>query len=148
MDAHDYAKQPGLVNRLQSWDIDINDVLEASQQSAEERLAEELERIKCQLDTRAEIHGDIVDELEFKVEWYTDRLESLYKTGRGRQDGKRERLQNRIETFYQELRMEHREHWRDRQDLEQERRAILHELAEVDDDTLDELLNLSYGNHS
>jgi len=140
MDDYDYAERDGLVDRLQAWEININDVLEESQESAAERLAKELERIEQQLEARGTVHEEIVDELEFKVEWYTDRLESLYTTGRGRKDGKRERLQNRIEAFYQELRDEHRGHWRDRQKLEQERREIIRELTELGDMSLAELV--------
>jgi primosomal protein N' len=140
MDDYDYADREGLVDRLRSWDIDLDEVLEESQESAEERLAEELGRIDRQLEARNDVHDEIVDELEWKVEWYTDRLESLYKMGQGRKDGKRERLQNQIETFYGELREEERKHWRDRQELEQERRDILRELAETEDSSVEELL--------
>lgn len=140
MDEYDYAEQDSLVDRLQSWDIDINEVLEGPHESAEERLAQELERIEQQLEARDAVKDEIVDELEFKVEWYTDRLESLYKTGRGRKNGKRERLQDRIEPFYGELREEQRKHWRDRQELEQERRDLFRELSEMKDESLSDLL--------
>lgn len=135
-----YEGPTGLINRLQSWDIDIDELLEESKTSERERLARELEEVEKQLDSRDDIHEEIVDELEWKVDWYTDRLESLYKTGRGLKDDERERLQNRIEAFYVYLREEHRGHWRDRQELEQERREIVRELAELEDDTLSELL--------
>ncbi len=140
MDEYDYSESDGLIDQLPSWDIDINEVLKESQKAAKDRLGEELERIEQQLEARGEVHNEIMDELEFKVEWYTDRLESLYKTGRGRKNGKRERLKNRIEAFYGELRKEQRQHWRDRQELELERRDILRELAELDDTSLGDLL--------
>jgi len=140
MDDYDYAERDGLVDRLQAWDIDLNEVMEKSQESAEERLVQELERIEQQLEARNEVHDEIVDELEFKVDWYTDRLESLYKMGQGREDGKRERLQNRIEAFYGELREEKQRHWRDRQELEQERRDLLRELAGLEGESLSDML--------
>jgi hypothetical protein len=140
MDTYEYAEPDGLVDRLRAWDADIDDLLEESQASAEARLAEELERIEEQLEARDAVHEEIVDELEFKVEWYTDRLESLYKIGRGRKEGTRERLQNRIEAFYEELRQEQRQHWQDRQNLEQERRDLLRELAEVENTSVEDLL--------
>lgn len=122
------------------WDESINRFLEQSQHQHRERLEAELAEINRQLDRRDEIHTEIVDAVEWKVEWYTDRLERLYMQGRGKQDGKRQRLQDRIEAFYQELRNEHRQHWRDRQDLEQERREVLREIAEAADDIVSELL--------
>jgi primosomal protein N' len=127
-------------DRTSSWDESVNRFLEQSQQHHRERLDAELEKINRQLDRRDELHDEIVDALEWKVEWYTDRLDRLYLHGRGKLDGKRQRLQDRIEAFYQELRNEHRQHWRDRQNLEQERREVLRELAEADAELLSELL--------
>ena len=50
-------------------------------------------------------------------------------------------LKDQIEGFYTELRREKRSQWRDRQELEQERREILRELTEIKmDDLLSELL--------
>lgn len=79
-------------------------------------------------------------ELEGKIDQYQDRLAHLYTIGKGRMDGTRERLKDQIVMFYQELRDEHRAHWRDRQDLEQERRAVHRELAEAQDESLSDLL--------
>lgn len=138
---YDGGDDEGLVDRLSAWDdVDIEAVLERSQDAAAQRLEQELKRIDAQLDGRDAVHEEIVDELEWKIERYTDRLESLYKRGSGRRDGTRERLRNRIESFYRELREERREHWQDRQDLAQERRSVLRELEELDEDLLAELL--------
>jgi hypothetical protein len=123
-----------------SWDESITRFLEQSQHQHQDRLDAELEAINRQLERRDELHAEIVDALEWKVEWYTDRLERLYLHGRGKLDGKRERLQDRIEAFNRELRDEHRQHWRDRQNLEQERRDVLRELDEADAELLSELL--------
>lgn len=139
---YDYATdENGVLNQLSGFnDVDISAVLERSNASKKERLAQELEQIRDQLDARDTVHEEIVDELEWKIERYTDRLGTLYASGTGRADGKRERLQNRIEEFYQQLRQERRAHWRDRQELEQERREVRRELDELEDESLSELL--------
>ena len=135
------ADSEGLLDRLSSWDdVDVNAWLEQSQESHEERLEQELGEIHEQLEGRDDLHAKIVDELERKLGWYIDRLEKLYTHGTGRSDGQRERLQDRIEAFYQEWRREQREHWQDRQQLEQERRAVLRELEEASDASLSEFL--------
>lgn len=89
-----------LGDRSSPWDESINRFLEQSQHQHRERLEAELEQINRQLDRRDEIHTEIVDAVEWKVEWYTDRLERPYMQGRGKQDGKRQRLQDRIEAFH------------------------------------------------
>lgn len=140
MDDRHYDDGTGLFDNIARWDVDIDQLLERSRLSEEERLERELEQINQQLAGRGEVHEEIVDELEWKIEWYTDRLESLYKTGRGRKDGTRDQLKNRIEDFYAALRQERREHWQDRQELEQERREVLRELHEVTDASLSDLV--------
>lgn len=75
-------------------------------------------------------------ELERKLEWYTDRLESLYERQAGKPGDRRNWLKRRIETFYRELREERQQHCRD----EQERREVLRELAEIDDGLSSDLL--------
>ena len=135
------ADADGLLDRLESWDnIDIDAWLEQVQGSREEQLEQELEVIHEQLEQRDGLHRELVTELERKLEWYVDRLEKLYSQGIGKHDGTRERLQDRIEAFYQELRREQREHWQDRQSLERERRDVLRELEDSTDDLLAELL--------
>lgn len=135
----DYAFGSSPLFDLADFD-EIADFLEQSQATQREQLEEELAAIATQLAERDRIHERIVDQLEWKIERYTDRLGHLYRTGRGKTDGRRERLKDRIEAFYQDLRDEDREHWRDRQELEQERRTIRRELDEVDADTWSELL--------
>lgn len=81
-----------------------------------------------------------MEELESKLDWYSDRLKQLYNQFSGKQ-GERQQLKDQIEGFYTELRREKRSQWRDRQELEQERREILRELTEIKmDDLLSELL--------
>ena len=128
----------GLLDQLDSWDdVDVDAWLEQSQESREERLEQELAEIREQLEGRDELHGRIVDELE----WYVDRLEKLYTHGIGRTDGKRERLQDQIEAFYREWRREQREHWQDRQQLEQERRAVLREVEAATDESVSDVFD-------
>lgn len=140
MDYDEHDIQRGLFNRDQVWDVNVDELLEQARSSKRERLEQELDRIKEQLDGRDTIHEDIVDELEFKVEVYLDNLRSLYKTSWGKPDEKRLRLKNRIEKFQTLLRRELREHWQDIQKLEQERRDVLRELKELDEDYLSEFL--------
>lgn len=113
-------------------DFDVEDFLEESTDQEKNRLEEELERVEQQLEERDRIHSDAVNELESKVDWYTERLELLYQRSIGKH-GERDRLKNRIEGFYRELRGEKREFWRDRQELEMERRELIRELDELDD---------------
>lgn len=119
---------------------DVAALLEQSQQQREERLEQELAQIKRQLAERDQIHHELVEELERKIERYTDRLDHLYTIGKGRLDGTRDDLKDRIVAFYEQLRDEHREHWRDRQALERERRDVRRTMAELDDDVWSELL--------
>lgn len=130
-ESFDYSEEDGFFDRLRSWDVDVDELLEESREQQKAWLQKEIERINDQLEQRDAVHGDIVAELEWKIDRYSDRLEKLYSQTRGKRDGERDRIKDRIETFYQELREEHRQHWRDRQQLEEERRDILRELDEV-----------------
>lgn len=124
-----------------SWgDIDVRQLLEESQAREQEQLEQELAQIEQQLDEREQIHGEIVSDLEWKLDRYTDRLEHLYTIGKGRLDGTREQIKDRIEEFYRELREEHREHWQDRQQLEHERRAVRRELEAATDESISDFL--------
>ena len=130
-----------LFDAADSWsDIDVGDLLEQSQARETERLEQELTQIEQQLDKRTQIHKTIVDDLAWKIDRYTDRLGHLYTIGKGRVDGTREQLKDRVEGFYRELRDEHREHWQDRQQLEHERRAVRRELKAADNDSISDLL--------
>ena len=137
MDYGEYGAWDG--HAADDWSGTVDQFLERSQRHHNDRLANELNRIDEQLEERDAIHTEIVDELEWKIKRYTDRLEHLYNTGIGKQDGTRERVKDRITSFQEQLREEHRDHWRDRQELERERRTILRELAELEED-LSELI--------
>jgi chromosome segregation ATPase len=124
------------------WDFDIEEFLEESQRSERQRLEKELERISEQLENREEIHQEALNELESKLDWYKDRLEKLYKQGRGRK-GKRGELKNQIQKFYQSIREEKYRCWKDRQRLEERKGEKIRELSEVEEgdifDLIDEL---------
>lgn len=133
----DYSEYIGtdsaLFDAADSWgDIDVSNLLEQSQARETERLEQELAQIKQQLDTRRQIHDEIVSDLTWRIDRYTDRLEHLYTIGKGRLDGTREQLKDRIVEFYRDLRAEYREHWQDRQQLEQELRQVEREMAELE----------------
>ena len=73
-----------------------------------------------------------MEELESKLDWYRSRSEQLYRQNSGK-TGKRQQLKQMIEKFHDELRREERQHWRDIQELDQERRKLLGEIDEQDD---------------
>lgn len=98
-------------------------------------MEKELERIDEQLEERRQVHHEIVDELESKIDWYSDRLEKLYKQRRGR-NGERSQLKDQINLFYQRIREEKQQHWHDKQRLEEERRNLLRSLDELNDSEL------------
>lgn len=130
----DYVEDgDSVLDQLESWDYDdVTEILEASGETQADRLEEELERIEEQLERRDEIHEETVDELEWKLERYTDRLDKMYTHGRGKLDGKRERVKDQILEIEEQLRQERRDHWRDKQKLEQERRELLRALDEIE----------------
>ena len=110
--------------------FDVEEFLDESQELEEARLEDALEEVNKQLERRKELHEETVCELESKLEWYIDRLERLYKQSRGR-GGRRERLKSKIEGFYEDIREENLRNWRDRQELERQRRELLQSLDEV-----------------
>lgn len=113
-------------------DFEIEEFLERSKEQEQKRLEEEVERIEEQLEERDRLHYELLDELESKLDWYLDELRILYKQRRGK-TGRRDEIKTRIREFYSEIQGEKRSHWRDRQELEQERRELLSEMSELDD---------------
>jgi trichohyalin len=90
-------------------------------------LEQQLEQIKKQLEERDRIFEENRNELESKLDWYLERLQDEYNSvGPESVD----ELKEKIEEFYELLRVEKRKHWRDRQELERERRSIERELRE------------------
>lgn len=121
-------------------DFDVAALLDQSQAAQAKRLEQELYDVTAQLTRRDAIHQTIVDELTWQLDRYLDKLRTLYSRGTGR-NGAREQVKDRITDFETALREEYRAHWRDRQALEEERRAITRELAELEDETWSELLD-------
>ena len=138
-DYRDYILDSAPAVEATDW-TEVAALLEASQEQHQDRLETELAAIEHQLEERDRLHQQLVEELERKIGRYVDRLDHLYTIGKGRLDGTRDRLKDRLEHFYQELRAEHRTHWQDRQQLEQERRELRRELAAATDESLAEFL--------
>ncbi|MDS0476849.1 hypothetical protein [Natrinema sp. 1APR25-10V2] len=139
MDYVDYSAWDGHGSET-DWAEAVDQFLQRSQRQQHDRLADELEQIAEQLAERDELHAEIVADLEWKIDRYTDQLEQLSRVGRDTGEGRRGQLKDRITAFYRELRNEQREHWRDRQELEREQRDIRRELAELEETDLSELL--------
>lgn len=115
--------------------LDVEGLLEGFQRREEQRLERELQRIERELEEREELHTELVEELESKLDWYQERLEKLYRQGRGK-SGRRGRLKQKIDEFYEELRVEKRQRWRDVQELRREIRRVEKELDEVREESL------------
>lgn len=115
-----------------SWE-EINKLLERSTQGQRERLERELDRIYRQLEQRDELYEEAVERIELQIKRYAKKLRQMYGRPFGGNPEKRQSLREELADLYGELRVEHRHHWRDRQELEQERRAVLRRLEEVAD---------------
>lgn len=116
--------------------LDVESFLEETQKIESELIQAELERIEEQLERRETLHEETLDELVSKQEWYIERLELLYKRSVGKSTGDHEHLKNRIEEFYERIRNAKRSNWIDRQELEREKRGLLKDLGELEDESL------------
>jgi chromosome segregation ATPase len=119
--------------------FDIKDFLERSERREKQRMERELDRIETELEERDEIHEEALGELEPKLDWYVERLETLYTRGGGKQE-ERENLKSRITELYRLIREEKTSRWRDRRELEHERRELLQAIEEVEDVNVAEFL--------
>lgn len=115
--------------------FDVEDFLEKSQNRQRQRLEDQLERIEEQLDERERIFKSQRSGLESKLDQRLEELETAYRLS-----GDVEELKNEIKELYNQLHQEELKHWRDRQELEDERRALLEELNELSDINLKDLL--------
>jgi hypothetical protein len=138
VDYFDYGAEPKLDSGFNPESFDIEEFLEQSQRREKTRLETEIERIDQELDERKQIHDQAIDELESKLDWYIERVKNLRK--RGAQKSDREKLKSRIDTFYSEIREEKRSHWRDQQQLKEERRKLLKSIEETEDTDIMEFL--------
>ena len=120
--------------------FDVKSFLEKSRKRQQERIDRELQRIEEQLEQRESLHTESIDELESKLDWYIERLEDLYRRSFDTSE-EAEKVKDRIEEFYREIRIEKRKRWQDRQKLQRERRELLRERSQVDlDEWVEELL--------
>ncbi|WP_436935721.1 hypothetical protein [Halovenus marina] len=116
-------------------DLDVEEFLKQSHDRQELRLEEELNRIEQQLEEREAIFEQHREDLESKLDWYLERLEKAYKL-----TGNVDELKQKVTEFYNLLREERVQHWRDKQELEKERRELLRELNELEETDLTQLL--------
>lgn len=117
-----------------SWD-EVQEWLDRASDQRREWLEQELEQVEEQLERRDELYRETVDQLESRIAKYTKEIKRSYKRSLGGRGEKRQELKEELDQLYTELRKAKRKHWRDRQDLEQERRDILSKHAELDEDT-------------
>lgn len=116
--------------------FDIESFLEDSERKQRERLEHQLENIDKQLENREKIFEDNRSELESKLEWYIERLEKRYR-GHGDVD----ELKQKVENFYRLLREQRLENWRDKQNLQKDRRRLLREINQLEESGIEELLS-------
>ncbi|MFP9061717.1 hypothetical protein ACLI4R_14455 [Natrialbaceae archaeon A-chndr2] len=118
------------VNRfLEVEEFEIDRFLDRFQDNEIDRLQKKLDRIESQTEERERIHREAVDELETGLDQYIERLHLLYRQWSSRNRTKP--VKDRITELYQKIRNEKRSSWKDKQKLEQERRALKQEIDEV-----------------
>lgn len=115
-----------------SWE-NIRQLLEQSDDQRKQRLQRELERIEEQIERREELYEEAVNRIRSQIDRYEGVLQTLYN--RPFSGGREERaeVKDALSELYTDLQREKRQHWQDRQSLEQERREILRELDELVD---------------
>jgi len=122
-------------------DINATEILEQSRATQQDVLQRELERIEDQLEERNRLYRDVRDDLTTRIKRYRNELQHARSRPFGGNEARREELKDMIEGLSVELRQERRDHWMDRQRLEQERRDVLRQLDRiVEDDVIEDLL--------
>ena len=122
-------------------DINATEILEQSRATQQDVLQRELERIEDQLEERNRLYRDVRDDLTTRIKRYRNELQHARSRPFGGNEARREELKDTIEGLSVELRQERRDHWMDRQRLEQERRDVLRQLDRiVEDDVIEDLL--------
>lgn len=122
-------------------DIDATEILEQSRGTQQDVLQRELDRIEEQLAKRDRLYREVRDDLTTRIKRYRNELQQARSRPFGGNEARREELKDKIEGLSVELRQERRDHWMDRQRLEQERRDVLRQLDRiVEDDVIDDLL--------
>lgn len=115
-----------------SWG-EVKQLLERSDDQRKQRLQQELERIEDQIGRREELYKEAIDQVRSQIDRYTGVLETLYSRPFSGGRAERDKVTEKLSELYTDLQREKRQHWQDRQSLEQERRDILRELDEVVD---------------
>lgn len=115
----------------------IYGLLDAASERERDRIGEQLKRIDRQLEDREEIHVRNVAELEEELEEAREDLaafttRSFYDEAAAQRE--RERLEERVAELRQQLRRERRARWENHQNLRREKRDLVRELEEVEDD--------------
>jgi transposase len=122
-------------------DINATEILEQSRATQQDVLQRELERIEDRLEERNRLYRDVRDDLTTQIKRYRNELQHARSRPFGGNEARREELKDTIEGLSVELRQERRDHWMDRQRLEQERRDVLRQLDRiVEDDVIEDLL--------
>lgn len=125
------------------WSFNWGEVQAFLQDSVDEqqqRLEMELERIYEQLDSRREVHEEAVDRIESKISEYVKELnKELNRPFAGREEHRRE-LREKIGSLYDDLSAARTRFWNDVQRLEREKREVLLQIDEVEDEDLSDLL--------
>lgn len=122
-------------------EIDATEILEQSRAAQQDVLQRELERIEEQLAERDRLYREVQDDLTTRIKRYRNELQQARSRPFGGNEARREELKDKIEALSVELRQERRDHWMDRQRLEQERRDVLRQLDRtVEDNVIEDLL--------
>jgi hypothetical protein len=128
----DYSipEEPVQIDSQDSWN-DIEQLLQKSQTGERQRLEKKLQEIDRNLEKRHSIHGDIISDLDHRIEEYEEELRVQKRQLHGPTETDRlEELISELKERRQEKRLEH---WRDIQELEHERRQLLFELEELEE---------------
>lgn len=139
MEYFDYEAASANGDAEESWG-DINAFLETSEQQQKERLAQELRLIGRQLEQRNSIHEKTVEEIEQQIDRCAKKLRQIYQGPFGGNREASKAVEEELAGLYAELREVYRQHWNDRQALEQEMRDIIRRLNELDDESLSDVL--------
>ena len=131
MDYFDYKTDSQLEPEFNPDSFDVEEFLKRSQEREQRRIEKQLEEVEQELEERNQLHEELVSELEKKLDWYLERLKTLYQRPGSSESGDKNELKSRIKEFYREIRDEKQSHWRDRQELEMEKREICRELEEL-----------------
>ena len=139
MEYFDYEAASVNGNTGESWG-EIKAFLEQSEEQQKERLAKQLILIGRQLEERKEIREKTTEDIQRQIERCTSTLRQIYQGPFGGNSEERETVTDELADLYAELREVYRQYWDDRQTLEKERREIIQQMEELDDESLSSIL--------